>query len=66
MTVNVQEEMNNAINILHDNNKQLSDYGMAFDIIAEYVDNIDYANGINVIFYFYKVHIKHINLVVLF
>ncbi|KAE9534087.1 hypothetical protein AGLY_008823 [Aphis glycines] len=44
MSVNVQEEMNNAINILHDNNKQLSDYDMAFDIIAEYVDNIDYAN----------------------
>lgn len=44
MSVNVQEEMNNAINILHDNNKQLSDYDMAFDIIAEYVDKIDYAN----------------------
>jgi len=64
MSVNVQEEMNNAINILHDNNKQLSDYDMAFDIIAEYADNIDYANGINVIFYFYKVRIKNINLVV--
>jgi len=64
MSVNVQEEMNNAINILHDNNKQLSDYDMAFDIIDEYVDKIDYANGINVLFYFYKVRIKHINLIV--
>ena len=45
MSVNVHEEMNNSINILFDNNKQADEHEFAFDVIAEYVDNIDYANG---------------------
>ncbi|XP_015371594.1 PREDICTED: uncharacterized protein LOC107167177 [Diuraphis noxia] len=44
MTVNVHEEMNNSINILFDSNKQVDEHEFAFDVIAEYVDNIDYAN----------------------
>lgn len=44
MSVNVHEEMNNSINILFDNNKQVDEHEFAFDVIAEYVDNIDYAN----------------------
>ncbi|XP_060845081.1 uncharacterized protein LOC132924671 [Rhopalosiphum padi] len=44
MSVNVHEEMNNSINILFDNNKQVEEHEFAFDVIAEYVDNIDYAN----------------------
>lgn len=45
MSVNVHEEMNNSINILLDSKKHVEDYEYAFDIIEEYVDNIDYANG---------------------
>jgi len=45
MSVNVHEEMNNSINILFDSNKQVDEHEFAFDVIAEYVDNIDYANG---------------------
>lgn len=52
MTVNVQEELNNAMNILYDNNKPLNDHEFAFDVIAEYVDNIDYANGYLSLLYF--------------
>lgn len=46
MSVNVHEEMNNSINILLDSKKQVEDHEYAFDVIEEYVDNIDYANGI--------------------
>lgn len=53
MSVNVHEELNNSINILFDNNKQVDEHEFAFDVIAEYVDNIDYANGTNVLFNFF-------------
>jgi len=46
MTVNVQEELNNSINILLDTNKHVGEFDHAFDVIEEYIDNIDYANGI--------------------
>jgi len=46
MSVNVQEELNNSINILLDTNKHVEEYYHAFDVIEEYIDNIDYANGI--------------------
>lgn len=45
MTINVQEEMNNSVNILLDPNKPLREYLCAFNILEEYIDNIDYANG---------------------
>lgn len=45
MTVNVHEEMNNCINILLDSEKNVEQHEYAFDVIAEYTDNIDYANG---------------------
>lgn len=45
MSVNVQEEMNNSINILLDTKKHVEEHEYAFDVIGEYVDNIDYANG---------------------
>ncbi|XP_025206285.1 hsp70-binding protein 1-like [Melanaphis sacchari] len=44
MTVNVHEEMNNSINILFDNKKQVDEHEFAFDVIAEYVYDLDYAN----------------------
>ncbi|VVC44175.1 Armadillo-type fold,Armadillo-like helical,Nucleotide exchange factor Fes1 [Cinara cedri] len=44
MTVNVQEEMHNSINILLDSNKTANELEYAFDVLAEYIDNIDYAN----------------------
>lgn len=46
MSVNVHEEMNNSINILLDSNKSVEEHEYAFDVIEEYADNIDYANGI--------------------
>lgn len=46
MSVNVQEEMNNSINILLDAAKSAEEHEYAFDVIEEYIDNIDYANGI--------------------
>lgn len=46
MSVNVQEEMNNSINILLDTKKHVEEHEYAFDVIEEYIDNIDYANGI--------------------
>lgn len=49
MTVNVQEEINNSINILLDSKKHLEEHEFALDVISEYIDNIDYAIGI--IFY---------------
>lgn len=45
MTVNVGVEMNNAINILLDTKKHVEEHMYAFEIIEEYVDHIDYANG---------------------
>lgn len=47
MTVNVHEEMNNSINILLDSKKHVEELEYAFDVIAEYIDSIDYANGTN-------------------
>jgi len=46
MSVNIHEDMNNAINILLDSNKHIGDYEYAFDLIEEYIETIDYANGI--------------------
>lgn len=45
MTVNVHEEMNNSINIILDSKKKVEEIEYAFDVIGEYIDNIDYANG---------------------
>jgi hsp70-interacting protein len=44
MSVNVHGEMRNSINILLDTEKDEEDYLHAFDVIAEFVDNIDFAN----------------------
>ncbi|XP_050530712.1 uncharacterized protein LOC126899670 [Daktulosphaira vitifoliae] len=44
MSVNVHEEMNNSINILLDVNKSVEEYEYAFDVIEEFIENIDYAN----------------------
>ncbi|XP_050438577.1 uncharacterized protein LOC126844428 isoform X2 [Adelges cooleyi] len=44
ISVNVQEEMNNSINLLLDTNKSVEEHEYAFDVIEEYTDNIDYAN----------------------
>lgn len=46
MSVNVQEEINNSINILLDPKKEVKDHINALDVLVEYVDNIDFANGI--------------------
>jgi len=46
MSVNVHGEMRNSINILLDTEKDEEEYLHAFDVIAEFVDNIDFANGI--------------------
>lgn len=43
MSVNIQEELNNSINILLDPNKHVGEYDHALDVIEEYIDNIDYA-----------------------
>lgn len=53
MSVNVHEEMNNSINILFDNNKQVDEHEFAFEVLAEYVDHIDYANGYKRFFFFF-------------
>lgn len=45
MAVNVHEEMNNSINILLDSKKHVEEHIFAFDVICEYIENIDYANG---------------------
>lgn len=46
MSVNVQEEINNSINILLDPKKEVTDHINALDVLVEYVDSIDFANGI--------------------
>jgi len=43
MTVNLQEEMNNCINILLDANKVAGDYEYALDVLNEYVEDMDFA-----------------------
>lgn len=46
MTVNVQEEMNNSINILLDTNKAVGEYEYALDVLDEFADDLDFAIGI--------------------
>ncbi|XP_026819793.1 hsp70 nucleotide exchange factor FES1-like [Rhopalosiphum maidis] len=41
---NVHEEMNNSINILFDNKKQVEELEFAFDVLTKFINNIDYAN----------------------
>lgn len=50
MSVNVHEEINNSINILLDPNKEEKEYNYAFIVLGEYVDSIDFANGIVYLF----------------
>ncbi|XP_026818948.1 uncharacterized protein LOC113557572 [Rhopalosiphum maidis] len=40
----VHEKMNHSINILFDNKKQVEELEFAFDVIEQFIDNIDYAN----------------------
>jgi len=54
--------MNNCINILLDNNKHVEELEFAIDVIAEFIINIDYANGTNVLFHFSFYPYKHVNL----
>jgi hypothetical protein len=54
--------MNNSINILFENNKQEEELKFAIDVIAQCINNINYANGTNVLFNFSFYPYKHVNL----